>query len=217
MGRAFAHAMLRYRSFIWNDQTSLANALPDVRKDAVTDMIELIRGSLNTQLSGNPFQSVYFEHNGQNLHTVVGGNPVGETLVFIHGFPSFWYSFAKQLAHFHQDYRVIAIDGLGVNHSDAPQTHGYYSLQALSDHVLALLDYLEIEQFHLVGHDWGAALALGMAQQTPHRIRTVTGISAPPQNVILELVQTLLAGNSICVSSCRAVSFGELVARAIRL
>ena len=148
---------------------------------------------LNTQLSNNHFRSVYFEHNGQNLHTVIGGNPDGETLVFIHGFPSFWYSFARQLAYFHQNYRVIAIDGLGVNHSDAPQTSGYYTLQALSDHVLPLMDDLEVDQFHLIGHDWGSALALGMAQQSPDRIRTVTGISAPPQNVLLELVQTLPA------------------------
>ena len=58
MGRAFAPAMLCYRSFIWNDQTSLANASPDERKDAVTGTIELIRGSL-----GGP---------GANNHCVPG-------------------------------------------------------------------------------------------------------------------------------------------------
>ncbi|MEO0368151.1 MAG: alpha/beta hydrolase [Pseudomonadota bacterium] len=145
---------------------------------------------LNSALSERSFQSVHHEFNDVHIHAAVGGNPNGPTLVFIHGFPSFWFSFIKQIEYFAEDFHIVAIDGLGANFSDAPNKLERYHLQSMSDHLLSLLDSLGVEEFHLVGHDWGSAWSLGLAQKYPDRIITVTGISAPPQNVILELVRT---------------------------
>ncbi|MEM6582114.1 MAG: alpha/beta hydrolase [Pseudomonadota bacterium] len=132
----------------------------------------------------------YFEHNDHRLHYVQAGEEKSELIVFIHGFPSFWYSFSRQLAAFVADYHVVAIDGLGAGRSDAPLSPEPYSLENMSAHLQALLDKLGKERAHLIGHDWGAALALGFAQRYPDRVLSVTGISAPPQNVLLDTLST---------------------------
>ncbi|MEM9108338.1 MAG: alpha/beta fold hydrolase, partial [Pseudomonadota bacterium] len=126
-----------------------------------------------------PLEEAYFEHNGKSLHYVEAGD--GEVVLFLHGFPSFWYSFARQIDDMRVDYRVIAIDGLGAGRSDAPFESEPYKLEAMSEHIHALLDDLTVEKAHLVGHDWGAALVFGFAQRYPERVATVTGISSPPQ------------------------------------
>lgn len=131
-----------------------------------------------------PFTEGYFTHDGVTLHYVEAGR--GETILFLHGFPSYWPSFLKQMEALKTDYRVIAIDGLGAGRSDAPRDQERYRLEAMSAHVLALLDHLTVARVHLVGHDWGAGLAFAMAQQYPARVRSVTGIGAPPQTVLLE-------------------------------
>lgn len=139
-------------------------------------------------LTKKPLRSIFVEHNGLNLHAVLAEKAEAQTLVFVHGFPSFWYSFARQLEFFHDDYQLVAIDGLGVNYSDAPNEHSPYKLDQMSDHLLALMDSLNVEQFHLIGHDWGSAMALGLAQKYPNRVLSVTGISSPPQNVMLQML-----------------------------
>ncbi|MEM6826464.1 MAG: alpha/beta hydrolase [Pseudomonadota bacterium] len=129
------------------------------------------------------FQEGYFEHAGYTLHYVSAGE--GEAIVFFHGFPSFWYSFARQVDRFGTDYRVIAVDGLGAGKSDAPYEVEPYELEAMGEHIVALLDELDIQRAHLVGHDWGSAFAIGLAQRYPERVMSVTGISAPPMNATL--------------------------------
>ena len=41
------------------------------------------------------------------------------------------------------------------------------------------MDVSGIQSFHLVGHDWGAAVAWLLASTAPERIRTLTAISVP--------------------------------------
>ncbi|MEM7701563.1 MAG: alpha/beta hydrolase [Pseudomonadota bacterium] len=136
-----------------------------------------------TTQTGVAFKEGYFESNGRTLHYVEAGD--GQAIAFIHGFPSFWYSFAPQLQALATQYRVISVDGLGAGRSDAPSDIDAYRLKAMSEHIVALLDHLGEDSFHLVGHDWGSALALGIAQSEPHRIISVTGLSAPSLNAIL--------------------------------
>lgn len=125
----------------------------------------------------------FFTHAGRTLHYVEAGT--GEPIVFLHGFPSTWFSFLRQIESLAPRFRVIAIDGLGAGRSDGPVDASAYRLEAMASHVIALLDHLDIDRAHLVGHDWGAAFAFGLAQRHPSRVSTVTGIGAPPQSVIL--------------------------------
>ncbi|NVE94339.1 alpha/beta fold hydrolase [Altererythrobacter lutimaris] len=134
------------------------------------------------------YKEGYFEHAGNTLHYVEAGE--GEPIVFLHGFPSYWFSFVRQIEHFGGDYRVIAIDGLGAGKSDAPSNDEPYRLEAMGAHVAALLDHLGEERVHLVGHDWGSAFATGLAQRYPDRVLSVTGISAPALNASLHALES---------------------------
>ncbi len=134
------------------------------------------------------YKEAYFEHRGLQLHYVEAGE--GEIVLFLHGFPSFWYSHIRQMDAFKADHRVIAIDGLGAGRSDAPQDVDAYRLEPMVKHLIALLDHLGADKVHLVGHDWGSGLAYAFAQSHPHRLHSVTGTGAIPHSVILDLLQT---------------------------
>jgi len=134
------------------------------------------------------FSEAYFAQGENFLHYVSGGE--GDVVLFLHGFPSYWFSHLRQLVPLARDYRVVAVDGLGVGRSSAPLAVTNYSLESMAGHLLALIDHLGAQKIHLVGHDWGAVLAFGFAQRYPDRVVTVAGMSAPPQNLLLALLET---------------------------
>ncbi|MEM1154128.1 MAG: alpha/beta hydrolase [Pseudomonadota bacterium] len=148
--------------------------------------LSLINAQLD--LGAASFTGHYIDYGGHRLHYVQAGDHNTEAVVFVHGFPSYWFSFVHQLTDFSADYHVLAVDGLGAGRSDAPASPEPYRLESMATHLLALLDDLGKDRVHFVGHDWGAALALGFAQRYPDRVLSVTGISAPPQNVLLEVL-----------------------------
>lgn len=127
-----------------------------------------------------------FEENA--LHIVEAGE--GEVVLFIHGFPTYWYSLQRPMEALRGSYRVVAIDGLGAGYSDAPPDLEHYRLEEMALHLDALISELGADRVHLVGHDWGAAFALGYAQSRPDKVRSATGMSAPPQNIAVEMLLT---------------------------
>ena len=137
-------------------------------------------------------QDVYTERchafDGHSLHVVEAGE--GEVVLFIHGFPTIWYSMIRPMEHLRQDYRVVAIDGLGAGRSDAPTEVEPYKLAEMAKHLDAVIDDLGVDKVHLVGHDWGAAFVGGYAQSRPGRVQSVTIMSAPPQNIAVRLLET---------------------------
>lgn len=139
-------------------------------------------------LEGTRFSGSFFEYEGKKMHYVSAGE--GDLVLFLHGFPSFWYSLIRPMAALKENYRVVAIDGLGKGRSDVPGDLDAYSMENMTTHIMALIDHLQADKVHLVGHDWGNALAFGLAQRYPERVKTLTGMSAPPQSVLLELVTT---------------------------
>ena len=127
------------------------------------------------------------EHEGTKLHVVEAGE--GEVVLFIHGWPTIWYSMIRPMEHLRGDYRVVAIDGLGAGFSDAPSDVEAYKLANMAEHLDALIAELGTEKVHLVGHDWGAAFAGAYAQSRPYKISSVTIMSAPPQNIAVRLLE----------------------------
>ncbi len=61
----------------------------------------------------------YVEINGLKIHYVKSGTE-GKTILFLHGFPEFWYMWHKQLEEFGRDHTAIAMDMRGFNLSDKP-------------------------------------------------------------------------------------------------
>lgn len=135
------------------------------------------------------FTDHYFDFDGITLHYVEAGS--GPLVIFYHGFPLFWFSFHHQMTALKDRYRVVAVDGLGVNLSSKPTDLEKYKLQNLAAQLDALANHLAPgKPFSLVGHDWGGALAWSFAQAYPDRLEKLIGINAPPTNQLLHLLQT---------------------------
>jgi pimeloyl-ACP methyl ester carboxylesterase len=95
----------------------------------------------------------------------------GRPVVLLHGFPDsgrLWRHQVPALAD--AGFQVIVPDLRGFGKSDKPEAVEAYSLPFLAGDVLAILGSLGIERAHVVGHDWGAALAWGIASLAPDRV-----------------------------------------------
>jgi pimeloyl-ACP methyl ester carboxylesterase len=82
--------------------------------------------------------------------------------------------------------RVLAPDLRGFGESDRPEAVEDYGLDRSVADVLALLDELDIERVHVVGHDWGAGLAWALAAFAPARVEQLVVMSVGHPNVLRE-------------------------------
>ena len=86
---------------------------------------------------------------------------------------------------------AIAPDGRGVNRSSKPADVSAYQIKNLAADIIGLADHLGIEQFVLVGHDWGGALAWKVAQRYPDRVSHLIVANAPPWAAFMHSLATM--------------------------
>jgi pimeloyl-ACP methyl ester carboxylesterase len=110
----------------------------------------------------------FASNDGVKIHYVTVGS--GKTVLFLHGFPDFWYSWRDQMAALSDQYRTAAVDLRGYNQSDQPQGVEHYRLPLILGDVAAVVRDLGGEKVTLVGHDWGGAIAWRFAMQHPESV-----------------------------------------------
>lgn len=103
-------------------------------------------------------------------------------LLFLHGFPEFWYSWRHQLAFFGGRHDCIAPDLRGYGETDKPA--GGYDLDSLADDIAALIGALGYERVVVIAHDWGAAIAWHLAARAPERVERLVILDCPPADVL---------------------------------
>ena len=74
-------------------------------------------------------------------------------------------------------FQAVAPDLRGFGASDRPEEVGAYGLAHTVGDVVGILDHLGIERAHVVGHDWGAAVAWALAALAPHRVDHLVALS----------------------------------------
>jgi pimeloyl-ACP methyl ester carboxylesterase len=84
----------------------------------------------------NMFEHKYADVNNIRLHYVTAGK--GKLIIFLHGFPEFWYEWKNQLAEFGRDYQAVAPDMRGYNLSSKPVAVEQYRIKYLVEDVRAL-------------------------------------------------------------------------------
>ncbi|MFE4971420.1 alpha/beta fold hydrolase [Kitasatospora sp. NPDC056651] len=119
------------------------------------------------------------EVNGVRLHYAEQGE--GPLVLLLHGFPESWYSWRHQFAPLAEaGYRVVAPDQRGYARSEQPERTDAYTLLHLMGDITALIGALGGGPAVVVGHDWGAPPAWGLAALRPDLVRGVAGLSVPP-------------------------------------
>jgi pimeloyl-ACP methyl ester carboxylesterase len=118
---------------------------------------------------------------GRFTFDVRAAGPVeGDLVLLLHGFPESSYEWRAQLrALGGAGYRAIAPDQRGYSPRARPIGVDNYRAEHLVADVISMADAIGVDRFHLVGHDWGAAVAWHVAGRHPERLRTLTPVSVP--------------------------------------
>lgn len=114
------------------------------------------------------------------LIRVAGMQNDGAAIVLLHGFPEsslMWQPFLDSAAA--KGYRVLAFDQRGYSPNARPKGKHAYHIDYLVGDVIAIANQVGLDTFHLVGHDWGAAVGWKTVMDFPERIHTWTAMSVP--------------------------------------
>ena len=124
---------------------------------------------------------------GDGVTLAVRDEGAGRPVVLLHGFPDSSHVWRLQApALVAAGMRVVAPDLRGFGESDKPEAVEEYALQRSVADVVAVLDALEIERAHIVGHDWGAAVAWVTAAFAAERVDRLAVLSVGHPNTLRE-------------------------------
>ena len=119
----------------------------------------------------------FAENEGVKIHYAALGE--GPLVLFVHGFPDFWYTWRDQMAGLQANYRVVAIDQRGYNRSDAPEAETAYGMNLLVADLSAVIKHLGYNSATVVGHDWGGVVAWNFAFAQPDMLDRLIILNLP--------------------------------------
>ncbi|MCK6503855.1 alpha/beta fold hydrolase [Myxococcota bacterium] len=124
---------------------------------------------------------------GLHLHVAEAGPEDGPLALLLHGFPDFWYSWRRIIpALVAAGHRVVAPDLRGYGASSRPAPTLAYRMDRHLDDLQALLRALGRPRAHLVGHDWGGAIAWVLASEQPALVDQLVVLNAPHPGAFLQ-------------------------------
>lgn len=129
---------------------------------------------------------------GVRLHYVQQGDPRGDVVLLLHGWPDSWFTFSRVLPLLPARHRVLVPDHRGFGDSDRPESG--YGIRELADDAAALLDALSVDRATLVGHSLGSFVARRLAIAHPDRVARLVliGTGFTPVNPATEQVRAML-------------------------
>lgn len=133
-----------------------------------------------------------FSRGGFTFDVSDSGPSDGQAIVLLHGYPenrSSWAKLAPLLAA--AGYRVLAPDQRGYSPRARPLRRRDYRITELADDIVALIDAAGVDKVHVVGHDWGGAVAWAVATYHPDRLHSVTSLTTPhPRALVASMVRS---------------------------
>jgi haloalkane dehalogenase len=117
-----------------------------------------------------PFESRWFESSAGRMHYVDEGS--GPTLLLCHGNPTWSFLYRHIISELRGSFRCVAADYLGFGLSDRPEGYGY----SIAEHTRTfgeLVDHLELDDYVLMGQDWGGPIGTGVSVERAERVRGI--------------------------------------------
>lgn len=114
------------------------------------------------------------------------GSPV---VLLLHGFPQSRHSW-RLVQPYLSGFRVVVPDQRGYSPDARPADVEDYRIAQLTADALAILDALEVPAAHVVGHDWGAAVAWQLGARHAERLLTLTTVSVPHPRAFLTALES---------------------------
>ena len=120
------------------------------------------------------------------LHVAACGPADAPALIFIHGFPEFWWAWREQLTYFStsfRSFRCYALDMRGFNLSSQPTDVAAYKANVLIEDLRAVIDFAAGTNGGkvraVIAHDWGGAIAWSLAAQHPNCMEKFVVLNSP--------------------------------------
>ncbi len=142
-----------------------------------------------------PFQARYTDATGFQMHYIDEGQGA-DTLLLLHGEPTWGYLFRRQIPVWSRYARVIAPDHMGFGKSAAPPDRSYW-LQDHIDNLEAFVLDLDLRDITLVMHDFGGPVGMGLAARHPERIRRIVSVNGPTPFGQSDLVERVTANAGV--------------------
>ena len=126
-------------------------------------------------------QHLHLVANGIVIHAVSLGRDQDPLILFLHGFPEFWYSWRHQMQGLSRlGFRCVAIDMRGYGDSERPGNVADYDLGVLAADVEAVIKTLgHARAAAVVAHDWGAMVAYTFAARYPQSLERLVIANGP--------------------------------------
>lgn len=121
-----------------------------------------------------------YAHDGLVFELKDEGPEDGFPVVLLHGFPqdsTAWDAIVDPLHE--QGFRTLAPNMRGYSPTARPSSAKDYVTAKTVGDVIALLDSIDAEKAHIVGHDWGGFVAWGVGSEYPDRVQTLSVLSTP--------------------------------------
>ncbi|MEO1662033.1 MAG: haloalkane dehalogenase [Pseudomonadota bacterium] len=134
-------------------------------------------------LKDYPFAPNYIEIEGYRIHYIDEGATDGETILLMHGQPSWSYLYRHMIPLLTAEgYRVIAPDLVGFGKSDKPLKQTDHNYQMHIDVMTEFAAILDLQEVTLFAQDWGGLIGLRMVAEAPDRYARImlsnTGLPA---------------------------------------
>ncbi|MGZ6804575.1 MAG: alpha/beta fold hydrolase [Nocardioidaceae bacterium] len=132
----------------------------------------------------------HFTRNGLTFDVTDSGPADGEVVVLLHGWPQDRHAYDRVIPLLTAaGYRALAFDQRGYSPGAQPKPVSAYAMADLVADVAGLLDAAGVDRAHLVGHDWGGAVAWATAERLPERLRSLTVLSTPHHRAMFEALR----------------------------
>lgn len=136
-----------------------------------------------------PARIAEFTRAGLTFDVLDDGPLDGHPVVLLHGFPERAGSWGEVAERLHAaGLRTLAVDQRGYSPRARPRRVRDYRATELADDVATLAELLHEQtgrRPHLVGHDWGSAVAWTLAMRRPELITSLTAVSVPHPGAFL--------------------------------